>query len=73
MMCDRNGVSHEVRVTPEFHDYWTAAGELRADCVCGWWDHYPYTPDGQGFAELKLQYRAADHVPADNSGSLHDG
>jgi hypothetical protein len=68
MFTDPNGKEHEVAITTARHDYWTAAGELRADCACGWWDHHPYSPGGQGYATLKLQFRAVDHVPAARTG-----
>lgn len=64
MLVDRNGKRHEVAITAAHHDYWTAGGEVRADCVCGWWDHHPYSPGGKDYAVLKLQFRAAGHVPA---------
>lgn len=63
MLTDANGKQHEVGITTAYHDYWTAAGELRADCVCGWWDTFNYQPGGQDFARLKLELGAAGHMP----------
>jgi hypothetical protein len=63
VITDARGAEHSVSITTAYHDYWTAAGELRADCICGWWDHHTYLPRGQEYARLRLQYRAVDHVP----------
>jgi hypothetical protein len=62
-IADARGVRHLVDITTARHDYWTAAGELLAACVCGWWDHHGYRPGGQDYARLKLQLRALGHAP----------
>lgn len=62
-VVDHRGRRHLVRIERERHDFWTAAGELKAACVCGWWDHQSYSARGEDYARLRLQYRAADHVP----------
>lgn len=59
---DPHGIAHQVTITTAYHDYWTGAGELRADCICRWWDHHGYLPDGADYARLKLQFRAMSHV-----------
>lgn len=61
-VADRRGVRHLVRIERERHDFWTAAGELKATCTCGWWDHHSYAAGGEGYARLRLGYRATDHV-----------
>jgi hypothetical protein len=55
---DVHGTKHEVVIVTTHHDYFTAAGERRADCLCGWWDHHPYLPGGRAYADVKLQLRA---------------
>jgi hypothetical protein len=60
---DVKGTVHLVSVDRAHHDYWTAAGELKAACSCGWWDHHSYSAGGEEFARMKLQFRATDHVP----------
>jgi hypothetical protein len=62
-ITDHRGTRHLVSIDRERHDFWTAAGELKARCTCGWVDYQPYTPDGESYARLRLQYRAADHLP----------
>jgi hypothetical protein len=62
-VLDHKGQRHLVSIERECHDFWTAAGELKAACVCGWWDHQSYSARGEDYARLRLQYRAADHVP----------
>lgn len=62
-VTDHRGQRHLVSIERERHDFWTAAGELKATCICGWWDHQSYAPGGEDYARLRLQYRAADHVP----------
>lgn len=59
---DAAGVAHQVDITTAYHDYWTASGELLADCLCGWWDHHPYRPGGADYAGMKLCLRAIGHV-----------
>lgn len=59
---DKAGVAHQVEVTVAWHDYWTAAGELLASCLCGWRDHHTYLPGGRDYADMKLRFRAIDHV-----------
>lgn len=59
---DAAGVAHRVAITVAWHDYWTAEGELLARCLCGWWDHHPYLPGGCDYADMKLRFRATDHV-----------
>lgn len=63
MITDAHGTDHEVKFEKTHHDGMTGAGEMSAVCVCGWRDHYPFTPRGEGFAVLKLQYRAVNHLP----------
>lgn len=60
---DPRGRRHLVSIERERHDFWTAAGELKATCICGWWDHQSYSARGEDYARLQLQYRSADHVP----------
>ena len=62
-VTDHRGRRHLVSIERESHDFWTASGELRATCVCGWWDHQSYGTRGEDYARLRLQYRATDHVP----------
>jgi hypothetical protein len=60
----RDGKRHLVTLVRERHDFWTAAGELKGSCLCGWEDYYPYSPGGEDYARLKLRYRAIDHASA---------
>lgn len=63
-ITDCHGTRHLVTIERSYHDYWTAAGELIATCICGkWWDHHGYPPGGEDYARLKLQLRAIGHVP----------
>lgn len=63
MMTDHHGTAHEVSFDKPHHDGMTGAGEMGAACLCGWRDWEPFTPRGERFAVLQLQYRAADHLP----------
>jgi hypothetical protein len=62
-VTDRRGARHLVGIGRERHDFWTAAGELKGSCICGWVDYQTYQPGGENYARLRLQYRAADHLP----------
>lgn len=62
VITDIRGTRHEVAIDESFHDWRTGAGEMQAVCACGWRDQFPFTPRGEAFARLKLQYRAADHI-----------
>lgn len=62
-ITDHRGTRHLVNIKRERHDFWTAAGELKGYCVCGWVDYQSYAPDGESYARLRLQYRATDHLP----------
>lgn len=62
-ITDHRGARHLVSIDRERHDFWTAAGELKGHCLCGWVDYQTYMPGGESYARLRLQYRATDHVP----------
>jgi hypothetical protein len=66
---DPNGTVHEVTVTEERHDYWTAGGTLHAVCACAWEDRLSYEPGNPfaealtaQFADLRLRERAVAHL-----------
>ena len=70
-LTDSRGTVHEVTVTEESRDYWSAGGTLRAVCACGWSDRVAYDPSNsfaeamsKDFADLKLHERASAHVPS---------
>lgn len=61
-LTDSRGTVHEVTVTEESHDYWSA---------CGWSDRVAYDPSNpraeamtRDFADLRLRERASAHVPS---------
>lgn len=62
-VSDHRGARHLVSIDRERHDFWTAAGELKGSCICGWVDYQTYQPGGENYARLRLQYRATDHLP----------
>ena len=69
-LVDARGTVHEVTVTEESRDYWTAGGVLLAACACTWSDRVAYDPGNpfaeavsRDFADLKLRERASAHVP----------
>lgn len=69
-LADVRGTVHEVTVSEEGHDYWSAGGTMRAACKCGWTDRVAYDPGNplaeamsRDFADLKLRERASAHVP----------
>jgi hypothetical protein len=70
-LTDVRGTVHEVTVSEESRDYWTAGGVMLAACACGWADRVAYAPGSpfaeamtKDFADLKLRERASAHVPA---------
>lgn len=69
-LVDVHGTVHQVTVSEESHDYWTAGGTLLATCACTWSDSVAYDPSNplaeamsRDFADLKLRERASAHVP----------
>lgn len=74
-MITVNGVNHEVSIVVAHYSDAYGTGELKADCVCGWWDTRTFQHDvvtehraaAEDYARLKLQFAAADHLPKERA------